>query len=157
MALLRDATRHTPRLVGSAEDSLAPDADDEVGGTPRIEPADAAQRPGLDVGDVELGLRYLTEFRVIVACDPLDAATARVVADAANWSTTTLMAIVPAGGPEPVSLPDDSIVLQAPASDPDGVFDRLVGELAAAIDSGADPQAAFRALLAGEGWEPASA
>jgi len=54
-------------------------------------------------------------------------------------------------------MPPDAIVLGAPVDDMDGVFDRLVGQLAAAIDAGADPQAAFREAVAGAGWEPAEA
>ena len=54
-------------------------------------------------------------------------------------------------------MPPDAIVLGAPADDRDGVFDRLVGQLAAAIDAGADPRAAFHEAVAGAGWEPAEA
>lgn len=153
VALLRDPTRRTPRLAGMRSDELTPDADDGDDAAPGILPAEASERPGLDVGDVELGLRYLTDFRVIVACEALDPATARVVGDAADWSTTALIAVVPPAAPEPVGLPAGAIVLQAPDSDPEGAFDRLVGELAAAIDSGTEPRTAFRDLLAGEGWE----
>jgi hypothetical protein len=160
VALLRDATRSTPQLVRRLDaEALEPDldADDATADAGTIEPADPAQRPGLDTGDVELGLRYLTEFRVIVTADALDEATLRVVAEASSYTGGTLIALVPDGAPEPTGFPAAAIVLQAPADDEDGVFDRLVGELAAAIDGGADPQAAFRDLLAGEGWEPARA
>jgi hypothetical protein len=37
-----------------------------------------------------------------------------------------------------------------------GAFDRLVGELAAAIDAGADARAAFRELIGSAGWKPAA-
>ena len=158
VALLRDATRSTPQLVRWPDaDALEPDldADDAPPDAATIEPADPALRPGLDTGDVELGLRYLTEFRVIVAADALDETTLRVVAEASSYTGGTLIAVLPDGAPEPTGLPAGAIVLQAPADDAEGVFDRLVGELAAAIDAGADPQAAFRDLVAGEGWEPA--
>jgi hypothetical protein len=46
-------------------------------------------------------------------------------------------------------------VLGSPADDADA-FDRLVGELAAAIDAGGDPRAAFRELVGSTGWEPAA-
>ena len=157
VALLRDATRSTPqvvqRLVG---DALEPDIDSgDIPDAPTVEPADPSDRPGLDTDDVELGLRYLTDFRVIVTTDALDEGTMRVVADASGWATGTLIVLVPDGAPEPTGLPSGAIVLQSPAGDADGVFDRLVGELAAAIDGGTDPQVAFRDLLAGAGWEAA--
>jgi hypothetical protein len=116
-----------------------------------------ADRPALDAGDVELGLRYLTEFRVVVVADELDEAALRVAGDAAGWNNGTLVTVVPEGQPEPAGLPPDAIILGAPGVDPDGVFDRLVGQLAAAIDAGADPRAAFSEAVAGAGWEPAEA
>lgn len=157
VALQRDATRRTPRLVGGQPETLEPDPDDaDMPGAPaQLEPADPGQRPGLDVGDVELGLQYLTDFRVIVACEPMDVATTRVVADASGWSAGTLIVLVPEGSAGPAGLPDTAIVLQAPAIDREGVFDRLVGELAAAIDSGTDPRTAFERLVASAGWDRA--
>ena len=118
---------------------------------------DRADSPALDAGDIELGLRYLTEFRVVVVADELGETALRVAADAAGWNNGTLLAVVPHGRPEPAGMPPDAIVLGAPADDVDGVFDRLVGQLAAAIDAGADPRAAFREAVAGAGWEPAEA
>jgi hypothetical protein len=165
VALLRDPSHRTPRLVTGFADPTAPDADadpdladpDLADPVSAIEPADPADRPGVDAGDVELGLRYLTEFRVIVATEQLDGELARVVTEAAGWSSATLIALVPDGAAEPEPVPDDAILLQAPADDPDGAFDRLVGELAAAIDSGVEPRTAFRDLVAVDGWEPAEA
>jgi hypothetical protein len=109
----------------------------------------------LDAADVELALRYLTEFRVVVLADELDPSAIHTAADATGWANGTLVAVVPAGRPEPAGLPADAIVLGSPGDDADGAFDRLVGELAAAIDAGADPQAAFRELVESAGWEPA--
>ncbi len=160
VALLRDAAHRTPRLVETPEDAtgLDADGDDETADpTPHLEPADPAMRPTLDVGDVELGLRYLTEFRVIVATEPLDGDLARVVSDAAGWSSATLIALVADGAAEPDPVPEDAILLQAPAADREGAFDHLVGELAAAIDAGTEPRQAFRDLVAVDGWEPAGA
>jgi hypothetical protein len=159
VALLRDAAHRTPVDVDAADpideelaepdELLAPE-----GGRPGT---DGADRPGLDAADVELGLRYLTEFRVVVVADELDEAALRAAADATDWNNGTLLAVVPAGRPEPAGLPPDAIVLGAPAGDAEGAFDRLVGQLAAAIDAGAEPRAAFREAVAGAGWEPAEA
>ena len=159
VALLRDPAHRTPVQVDDVDtideertetgDFLAPESGRPGG--------DSTGRPALDAGDVELGLRYLTEFGVVVVADELDEMALRVAADAAGWNNGTLVAVVPAGRPEPAGLPPDAIVLGAPDADADGVFDRLVGQLAAAIDAGADPRAAFRDAVAGAGWEPAEA
>ena len=159
VAVLRDPAHRTPVQVDDADaideqltepdEILAPEGGRPDGGR--------ADRPALDAGDVELGLRYLTEFRVVVVADELDETALRVAADAAGWNNGTLVAVVAGGRPEPAGLPPDAIVLGSPGADPDGVFDRLVGQLAAAIDAGADPRAAFREAVAGTGWEPAEA
>ena len=156
VAVLRDPAHRTPVQVDDADaiDEELTEADELAtnGGLPA---GDRADRPALDAGDVELGLRYLTEFSVVVVADELDEKALRVAADAAGWNDGTLVAVVPDGRPEPAGLPPDAIVLGAPGVDADGVFDRLVGQLAAAIDAGADPRAAFREAVAGAGWEPA--
>lgn len=144
VAVQRDPAHPTPRVEPVGEDAAA----DEDGEPPRLEPA-------LDAADVELALRYLTEFRVIVLAGDLDVAAVGVAADATGWSNGTLIAVVAEGGREPVGLPADAIVLGSPADDAEA-FDRLVGELAAAIDAGGDPRAAFRELVGSTGWEPAA-
>ena len=162
VALLRDPAHRTP--VGVDAVDAADAIDEELTETDDF-PApgagraggDPADSPALDAGDVELGLRYLTEFRVVIVADELGETALRVAADAAGWNNGTLLAVVPYGRPEPAGMPPDAIVLGAPVDDVDGVFDRLVGQLAAAIDAGADPQAAFREAVAGAGWEPAEA
>jgi hypothetical protein len=157
VALLRDPYRQTPRLVADPVlDPAGVGLDDDADlPAERLEPADPARRPAFDAGDLDLGLRYLTEFGVLVATEPLDEALGRVVADAAGWSGATLIAVAARPGGEPPGLPPGAIVLGAPEADPDGVFGRLVGALAATIDSGTDPGTAFREIVAGAGWEPA--
>ena len=49
----------------------------------------------------------------------------------------------------------DATVVQAPESDPDGVFATLIGTFAAALDGGAEPDAAFRSSVAADGWTAA--
>jgi hypothetical protein len=159
VALLRDPAHRTPVQVDDADaiDEELSETDESLPQEGERPGGDGADRPALDAGDVELGLRYLTEFRVVVVADELDETALRVAADSAGWNNGTLVAVVPAGRPEPAGLPPEAIVLGAPSADADGVFDRLVGELAAAIDAGADPRAAFREAVAGAGWEPAEA
>jgi hypothetical protein len=159
VAVLRDAARRTPVQFEGADaiDEALTDPEDIPEPQVGRPDEDRVDRPALDAGDVDLGLRYLTEFRVVVVADELDEPAFRVAADAASWNNGTLVAVVPNGRPEPRDLPPDAIILGAPGVDADGVFDRLVGQLAAAIDAGAEPHAAFREAVAGAGWEPAEA
>lgn len=169
VALLRDPSRRTPRLVSSAREVGETGETEEAGegafdealdGEPepaRIEPTDAADRPALDPGDIDLGLRYLTEFSVLVVAVPVDDAVASIVSAAAGWASAALIVLVDEGATPTTGLPPDAIVLQAPPPDPDGPFDILVGDLAASIDRGVPAGDAFRDLLVAAGWEPAEA
>jgi hypothetical protein len=177
-ALLRDPALPTPVLLGSepaaatgadpaatigagADPVAHPEVETDADSTTvaRILPDDPAARPGLDSGDVELALRYLAGPRVVVVVEPLGQGALAAAAEGAAFAGAHLIVLAspPDGsGPDrpPASelLPDDAIVLEAPARD-DGSFSRFVGSLAAAIDAGADPSAAFRASLAETGWE----
>jgi hypothetical protein len=48
------------------------------------------------------------------------------------------------------------VVLEAPASDPDGAFASLVGAFAAALDGGTEPGEAFRTSIVADGWTVAA-
>ena len=143
--------------VGDAADGVLGEALDGEAEPARIEPADAADLPSLDSADIDLGLRYLTEFSVLVVAVPVDDAVGSIVSAAAGWASATLIVLVEDGAAAPTGLPPDAIVLQAPPPDPDGTFDILVGDLAASIDRGVPARDAFRELLAAAGWEPADA
>ena len=73
-----------------------------------------------------------------------------------GWAEARLVLVVAAGGSVPDGLPADGIVFEAPDSDPDGVFATLVGDFAAALDDGAEPEVAFRASVASDGWSEAA-
>jgi hypothetical protein len=151
-ALLRDPTRSTPLETIDADatdaaETIDPVADDEAGG-PDPEPVRA---PALEAADVDLGLRYLTDFAVVVVADPADAATAAIVGGAASWAEARMIVVV-RGGNVPDGLPADVVVLDAPDADPDGAFAGLVGGLAASLDGGVELGTAFGAALAAAGW-----
>jgi hypothetical protein len=147
VALLRDGTRATP---------LEPAEPDEPDGT-EIDDADddAGPSPVLESADVDLGLRYLTEFSVLVIAEPVDRATTSVVAEAAGWGDARLIVIVRPDAPAPAGLPADAVVFEAPDADPDGVFATLVGHFAAGLDDGVEPEAAFKDSLGFDGWSEA--
>ena len=161
VATLRDAARPTPALDpidGDADDAGAEDLAVPVealivGGGRRVPGLDEDRRATgsslgpagsatLDHDDLELALRYLDSFAVVVIAEPLDPAAQAVVADAAAYAGATLIALV-GSADEGRAAPAAAIVLEAPASDPDGVFARTIGELAAAIDGGTDPATAL--------------
>jgi sugar/nucleoside kinase (ribokinase family) len=154
VAILRDAGHATAETAPAGEPDASPFEDGEVAvtipatGTAAISPVDAA--------DVELALRYLPEYRVVVVVDPLDDAALGAAADAARWAGATLVVVVAAGAIPPAWLEPDATVLEAPAED-DGAFARFVGEYAARLDRGEPPADAFAAASGGVGWTAAGA
>jgi hypothetical protein len=117
----------------------------------------ASEPPGsatLDATDVDLALRYLTEYAVVVLADSTDPAVVKVVADASGWAGARLILVVHPGQPIPVDLPTDVIAFEAPDGDPDGAFATFVGTFAAALDEGDDPADAFRSSIQADGWAP---
>ena len=154
VALLRDPARPT-RLVeplpeADEPDLLADEADDAD-----ADEAAGSKGPGprLEALDVDLGLRYLTTFAVIVVTDDaLDVALA-VTTEAAAYAGAHLVVLVPEGSEPQLDIPAAATVLAAPRSDPDGAFAASVGSYAAGLDAGRPPDEAFRAALAA-GWVP---
>ena len=137
VALLRDASCSTPLL---AERALAEDVAVEAAGEPgpsAPEPTSADRRPTLEAADVELGLRYLTDFRAVVLAEPLSDAVVRVAAEAAGYAEAELIVVTDDPATLRVPLPASSLVLASAGDDPDGSFASLLGAVAAAVDAGA--------------------
>ena len=152
-ALLRDPVRPTPVLsveVAAPDAAEADAADDSPAVT--LLPREPEKRPGLDAGDVALALRYVTEARVVVVADQLSDAALAATIEGVEFTGARLVALVPAGSQAP-AVPATATVLEAPPDD-DGSFGRVVGEFAAALDSGLDPEVAFGQAVARSGWEP---
>jgi len=114
------------------------------------------QGGGLDAGDLDLALRYLTSYGVLVVADPLEPDAWTVVADAAAYAGSYLVAVLPPGRSTDPAI-EGATVFEGPLDDPDGEFGALVGRYAAALDDGSDARAAFRDALGGSGWEEAPA
>ena len=154
VAVLRDPTRPTP--IADEVDAEGPGEELDPG-DPATERATAADGPiDLDGGDVDLGLRYLTDFNVLVLVPPATESVARIAIEGARWASARLVLVVDHGTPAAVEVPPDAIVLQAPADDPNGAFASVVGRLAAALDAGGSPEDAFARVVAGAGWSTAS-
>jgi hypothetical protein len=154
VALLRDPGRETPleTVWPDAIDDDAAEVDPDLRGA---NPAPIPPGPALEAADVELGLRYLTDFAVVVLAEPADPETIAVVADAARWGEARMILVVSVGQTVPDGLPGEATVFESPPTDPDSAFADLVGTFAASIDEGTEPGAAFRSSIASDGWTEA--
>jgi pfkB family carbohydrate kinase len=155
VALLRDPGRATPleTVAPDAIDEEAPEEDPDTGVAEAAPPTPPG--PALEAADVELGLRYLTDFAVVVLAEAADPQTIAVVADAARWGEARMILVLDAGETVPDGLPGEVTVFESPGADPDGAFADLVGTFAASIDEGTEPGAAFRSSIASDGWTEA--
>lgn len=156
VALLRDAGMPTPRFVQVVEPGPSEMNEALVEDDPGADHGSVESAAVLEAADVDLALRYLTEFAVLVLADCADPEIVGVAAAAASWAEARLIVVVAAGEAEPAGLPPDAIVFEAPDADPDGVFAAMVGSFAAALDDGDDPAVAFRSSVAAAGWAPSS-
>lgn len=163
LAVLRDPTRPT----SLADVDIEP-PDDDVELVPALlAEAEAAVRrpptgslpvplvaPALEPADLALGLRYLRDYRVVVAVEPIADGGAAVIAEAAAFADAGLIVVAPPGLAAPAAYAAATLI-EAPADDSEGAFAGLVGRYAAALDRGTPPAEAFRAATAEGGWEVA--
>ena len=156
-AILRDPSRPTPVSQRPAPDEVAPF--DEPDGQPTAGVDDASRVPvgglPLEPADIELALRYLSDYRVLVVADPLAEPSLRVALAAASWTGAALVVIVPNGTTQPLAA-DDATVIEGPPDDPDDAFAGVVGAYAAAIDRGEEPAEAFASASQARGWSTAT-
>ena len=151
VAILRDPSRPTPATSPAPVDE--PTFDDD-GDRPNADDADemtTISGLSLEAADIELALRYLPDYRVLVVADSLAEPSLRVAIDAASWNGAALVVIVPAGSTHTTGG-DDATVIEAPVDDPDDAFAGIVGAYAAAIDRGEEPKEAFASASSTLGW-----
>jgi sugar/nucleoside kinase (ribokinase family) len=124
-----------------------------VGHAALLRDPSGSARP-LDAADIELGLSYLSECRVLIVADALsDDGLDAALAGARYHSAHIVMAGASSSRRADALLPADSTVLDAPEDD-EGAFALLVGRYAAQIDAGRDATAAWQDALTETGWEP---
>ncbi len=162
IALAAAAAGSSVQLVGRVPDSPGGDAlllslaAGGVGHVATLRQPPGGSDPVLQPADLELALRYLAEFGVVVVADGRDAGLLKVAVEAAAWTGAALIVVVPAGSPEPPDPPPGATILVAPAADPDGAFAAVVGRFAAALDRGEAAGPAFRASMGASGaWTAA--
>jgi sugar/nucleoside kinase (ribokinase family) len=150
VAMLRDPSRPTPVWPDPDADAAAfdePGDDEPSAGSP--------DAPVLEAADLELALRYLPDYRVLVIADALPPAAIDVAVAAAGWSGAALIVVI-AAGTTPPELTGEATVLEAPTTDPDDEFAAIVGAYAAALDRGEEPAEAFATASTGGGWSAVS-
>jgi hypothetical protein len=147
--------------VGAVADDDAGDSTVVALGRAGVGHAALLRRPGdgdvapLERADIELGLRYVPECRVLVAAEPLEPAALGAAVDAAAYHGAALIALVPAGVSAPSELPENVTVLELPDED-EGAFARLIGVYAAGLASGTPAHDAWQAAVRETGWEAAA-
>jgi hypothetical protein len=163
VAILRDPSRSTPAAPPPPDDEIVFDETIDVPTPARGSAAadgnaaaDGETGPGatglsLEPADIELALRYLPDYRVLVVADPLGEASLRVAVAAAGWNGAALIVVAAAGVGRPPGG-DDATVLEAPEDDSDGAFAAVVGAYAAALDRGEEPAEAFTTASTSVGW-----
>jgi hypothetical protein len=109
--------------------------------------AERALCPALTAADVELALRYLVDFRVVVVADVPARDVADVVAELAGFAGAhrVLVGGSVAEGPDITQL--------RPGAGDHAAFAALVGAYAAMIDAGGPPADAFARASADVGWQ----
>jgi hypothetical protein len=155
VAVLRESGRFTPAAAPTG-DPVAPDGPDP-GTVLLADDMEAEPEPdtetglSMDAADLQLALRYLPDYRVVIVVDDLDAAALETVVAAAGWAGAHLIVLVAAGQPS-AALPADATVLERPRHDPDGAFAQVVASYAVALDQGREPAAAFSEASGAGGW-----
>jgi len=107
----------------------------------------------LDAADLDLALHYLPEIRAIVLVGPDTSLIAPAAAES-SWSGAGLVLVSSKGAAPDTSAVPNAIVLEPPPSDPDGTFAGLVAALAARLDAGQDPAAAWKATASALAVDP---
>lgn len=157
-------------IVGSVGDDAAGDAlvvalgragighaavmRDPGAATPAADAPDGSL-PRLDASDLELGLRYLPECRVLVLAEPVGSEVRRVAVGAAAYHNAALIVVLAADEEAATDVPPEATQLQSPSRG-DGSFAVLVGRYAAALDDGRRPSDAWQEALAAVPWQEAS-
>jgi ribokinase len=149
VAVLRDPARSTPTVDAVPDDDGDPFADGDSRAAAHIAASrDGAPRPTLEAADIELALRYIADFRCLVLAEPLADPVVHAAAEAARYSGAALVVVAPSAVPATWNLPAEALVLGPPDDDRDGVFARLLGDVAAAVDGGLSAPAALADVTA---------
>jgi hypothetical protein len=164
VAVLREAGQVTPAAAPGPGESTSPDGpslgetvlddDDPAAHGDDAGAARAADDPpglSVDAADLELALRYIADYCVLVLAAEVGADALAAVVAATGWSGAHLVALVREGS-SIAGLPDATTILLRPPGDPDGAFASTVAAYAVELDQGSEPAAAFAAAQRAGGW-----
>jgi hypothetical protein len=142
---MRDPAARTPTFIRRSEGAL----------------------PRLDAADVELGLRYIADCRVLVIASVLGPDALSKALEAADYHSAAVVMVAPAGSVDPDSISDGVTLLERPAPEDEeaeqdesaiaadeAAFAAFVAEYAIRLDRGESPASAFGAALGDSAWEP---
>lgn len=104
----------------------------------------------LEEADLDLALNYLPDVRAIVLVEPAAALIAPAAA-ASSWSEAGLVIVGPVDAATTSALDaiPSAILLDPPATDPDGTFAGFVAALATRLDVGRPAAEAWQETIAG--------
>jgi sugar/nucleoside kinase (ribokinase family) len=155
VAVLRDPSTTMPVASMSSDDEAVLDKADDEPSRPEaaagVAVALAPPTPSLDAGDLQLALRYLPDYRVVVVADVLTDDALATVVEAARWAGAQLIVVVPSRA-NMTGIAEDATILEPPDRDPEGAFATVVGAYAAELDRGVSPAEAFTSASIGSGW-----
>lgn len=141
--------------------------------TPTLGSDDGSRRlPRLDAEDIDLGLRYLPQCRVVVLADSFEGEALERALEAAAFHSAAVVLVASPGVVDAASLADSVTLLERPGTEEDGgdleagdgeadaadeaAFVAFVAEYAIRLDRGESPADAFGAALGDTAWEPSA-
>ena len=139
---------------------------DPAARTPIVGQRAVRRLPRLDTADIELGLRYVPDCRVLVVTEVLPTAARDAAIEAAGYHAAAVVIVAPAGSEDAESLGDAVTLLERPRSEPhpdgaegdepqdEAVFAAFIADYAVRLDRGEPPSSAFAAALGDSAWEP---
>jgi hypothetical protein len=152
IARLAAATEASVEMVGVAPPDLAGDATLIELATDRVRHATVVRSfaEGLEGADLDLALHYLPDIRAIVLVEPASALIAPAAA-ASSWSEAGLVVVGPVDTATTAALDaiGSAILLDPPATDPDGTFAGFVAALAVRLDAGRPAADAWQETVSG--------
>jgi hypothetical protein len=168
-ALLRDAA-HPTAVQAAVDPGAEADIDDAFASGDADGSATSDVAPEglpLEAADIELALRYLTEFQVLVIAAPLDSRSLHSALDAAGFAGAHVIRLDAsrdlggeAGGEATATeTPPEGVevtAFEAPQHD-EPAFAAMVGRYAAGLDAGRTAREAFADATRGTHWERAAA
>jgi sugar/nucleoside kinase (ribokinase family) len=136
--------------------------------TPLITQArDARPLPRLESADVEMGMRYMHECRVLVISAELDPEALATAQEMAEFHSAAVVMVANAGTVDAALLADSVTLLERPLTEDeeavedavvvaadDADFGAFVAEYVVRLDRGEEPAQAFAAALGDSAWEP---